>query len=376
FLLSAGRNEDDSGNAPPPKLSEEDRNAVHRYLSSQAGRSQTSTAGLLQFVVDGDTLASFDPRQAGDIRFAVSGFAEFIEIRTIDRAGELLLAVFPLAVDAHSNLAEQQTEIELPGERNFMLSITPTRNAEGDITGATVRATSLIAGNVRRGEQTDSRPTLLGWLKPALAFALPAVLAAGLIYLMMERSAPKPPVITSTSPTPLPTALPEASPNASPLLAANSPTPAPTRKPTPRADEVLVVNLPSNPLLRAENLRRVEREEEVAASLLAGQKLFVDAKGASALVTPFVAALKQRLQADGTFQITDSSAEANIALKLNIESATRGICVISAIVNAKGEVLWPLMPGIRARSYEGVRENVIAELSRELLGDIQQLKQK
>ena len=67
--------------------------------------------------------------------------------------------------------------------------------------------------------------------------------------------------ITETSPTVLPGASPRVSPNASPLLAGTSPTPAPTRKPTPRADEVVAFNLPANPSLRGENLRRVEREE-------------------------------------------------------------------------------------------------------------------
>ncbi len=379
LLASATQDDDGDGSGTSASLSEEDRNSVRRYLSSQTGRRQASTAGLLQFVVDGELLGTLDPQQTSETRFAVSSSAEFIEIHTPDGTGDLLLAVQPLALDAHGDLAEQQLEFELADGRGVRLSVTPTHDANGLVSGATVRAAAPGSGFglSPTSKQAEARSTVFdrlfsGWLKPAVAFAVLALLAAVTVYVLRERATPKPPVITEASPT----LSPGVSPNVAPLLAGASPTPAPTRKPTPRADDVVAFNLPSNPLLPGENLRRVEREEEVVTSLLAGQKLFVDAKGAPGLLESFVAALKAQLQADGTFHFTDNRDEADIALKLNVEAGTQGVRVVAAIVNAKGEVLWPLTLGVRARRYDGISENVIAELSRELLRDFRQLKQK
>ncbi len=379
LLASATQDDDGDGSGTSASLSEEDRNSVRQYLSSQTGRRQASTAGLLQFVVDGELLGTLDPQQTSETRFAVSSSAEFIEIHTPDGTGDLLLAVQPLALDAHGDLAEQQLEFELADGRGVRLSVTPTHDANGLVSGATVRAAAPGSGFglSPTSTQAEARSTVFdrlfsGWLKPAVAFAVLALLAAVTVYVLRERATPKPPVITEASPT----LSPGVSPNVAPLLAGASPTPAPTRKPTPRADDVVAFNLPSNPLLPGENLRRVEREEEVVTSLLAGQKLFVDAKGAPGLLESFVAALKAQLQADGTFHFTDNRDEADIALKLNVEAGTQGVRVVAAIVNAKGEVLWPLTLGVRARRYDGISENVIAELSRELLRDFRQLKQK
>ena len=379
LLASATQDDDGDGSGTSASLSEEDRNSVRQYLSSQTGRRQASTAGLLQFVVDGELLGTLDPQQTSETRFAVSSSAEFIEIHTPDGTGDLLLAVQPLALDAHGDLAEQQLEFELADGRGVRLSVTPTHDANGLVSGATVRAAAPGSGFglSPTSTQAEARSTVFdrlfsGWLKPAVAFAVLALLAAVTVYVLRERATPKPPVITEASPT----LSPGVSPNVAPLLAGTSPTPAPTRKPRPRADDVVAFNFPSNPLLPGENLRRVEREEEVVTSLLAGQKLFVDAKGAPGLLESFVAALKAQLQADGTFHFTDNRDEADIALKLNVEAGTQGVRVVAAIVNAKGEVLWPLTLGVRARRYDGISENVIAELSRELLRDFRQLKQK
>ena len=101
----------------------------------------------------------------------------------------------------------------------------------------------------------------------------------------------------------------------------------------------------------------------------------MDANGDPALVAPFVASLKTQLQADGFFQFIDSR-DADIALKLSIEVGKQGVRVIAAIVNAKGEVLWPLTPGVRARRYDGEAENVVFRFGNDLLGDLEKLKRR
>ncbi|MEP7336867.1 MAG: hypothetical protein ABI977_03920, partial [Acidobacteriota bacterium] len=135
FLLATANQDDDAdaGGSSSPKLDDEDRNSVRRYLNNQSGRRQVSTAGLLHFVVDGEALGTLDPHQVGEISFAIPRSAEFIEIRTVDREGDLLLAVHPLGMDEHGDLAEQQIGLDLPGERKIRLSVTPARDAEGQL---------------------------------------------------------------------------------------------------------------------------------------------------------------------------------------------------------------------------------------------------
>ncbi|MEP7341487.1 MAG: hypothetical protein ABI977_27395, partial [Acidobacteriota bacterium] len=221
--------------------------------------------------------------------------------------------------------------------------------------------------------QTKVRPTLMGWLKPALSFAVLAIIAAGLVYFLIGESTPKPPVITEASPTPAP--LPSASPDASPLLAGTFPTPVPTLAATPSAtNEVVAINLRARPFLEVENLTRSQREEEAVTSLLAAKKLYVEGKGDQELAEPFVEALKQRLQAGGNFNFTDESTEAEIALKLIIESRRQRVRVTASIVNVKGEVLWPLTPRFRARRYEGSATEVAAKFSEELQRDLRALQ--
>ncbi|MDQ3011057.1 MAG: hypothetical protein M3X11_10205 [Acidobacteriota bacterium] len=392
FMLSAPNDnnddEDESGGASPPKLSDDDRAAVRSHLNRQSGRRLASTAGLLLFVLDDEVLAKLDPGQRGEVSFAIPRSAEFIEIRSLDREGEVLIAVHPLEFNPDGDLAEQQVEFELAVGRGFRLIVTPAHNAESETSGgrsaagtsalfsdarperprsgATVRAISLAVKPAR----STSAWAFGGWLKPAIAFAALAIVAAGLVYVLIGRQTSKQPIITQSSPTPAPTA--------SPLLAEQSPTPAPTpvATPLPATERVLAVNLPADPLSKLENLTRGQREEEAVTSLLAAKKLYVEGKGAPALAEPFAEAIKQRLQAGGNFNFTGDSTEAEIALKLIVESKGQRLRVTARIVNVKGEVLWPLTPGIRARRYDGVSEEVIAELSRELLRDIQQLKQK
>ncbi len=378
FLLSTSDtgddDEDDSGNASPPRLSDDDRAAVRSHLNRQSDRRQASTAGLLLFVVDDEELAKLNPRQPGEVSFAIPRSAEFIEIRTVDREGEMLVALHPLELDQNGDLAEQRAEIELAGGRNFRLIITPSRNAEGEVTSATVQAAALMPKAAVPSAKASSW-LQGGWLKPAIGFAALAILAVGLVYFLTGQPTPKPPVITEASPTP--TLLPSTSPDASPLLAGTSPTPAPTLATTPpTTDEVVAIDLPARRLSEFENLTRGQREQQAVTSLLEAKKLYVDGNGAPTLTKQFGEMLRQRLQEQGDFNFTSNRNEAEIALKLTVEPAGQRVRVTASIVNVSGKVIWPLTTGMRARRYEGSTEKVIAQLSSELLSDIQQLKQK
>ncbi len=372
FLLAAAHQDDDSdaGGGSSPGLSDEDRDSVRRYLGSQSGRRLASTAGLLHFVVDGETLGTLDPQQAGEISFAIPRSAEFIEIRTVDREGELLLAVHTLEADEHSDLAEQQAEVALPGERSFKLSITPTRDAEGEVSGATVRAISLA----KQPARSTSAWTLGGWLKPALALLALAVVA-GLIYFFAGQSTPPQPAITEASPTPAP------SPQTSPLVAQQSPTSAPTPQPNvtpalPPGDQVIAINIPASKSSTLDDLTRGEREQATATSLLSARKLFVEIKGDEALRRRLDNQIRQQLQTAGKFAIVANSGDAEIALKLTVRQKDGRAIVDARIVNADGKVIWPLTTGISGRRYTGAAEKVALQFSSDLLDDLNQLERR
>ncbi|MEP7337647.1 MAG: hypothetical protein ABI977_07860 [Acidobacteriota bacterium] len=359
FILSASSDDDDDNepdSATPPKLGDEDRAAVRRHLNHQSGRRHASAGGLLQFVVNDKELAKLDPRQPNEVSFAIPHNAEFIEIRSVDREGELLLALHQLETDPDGDMIRQQTEIELPGGQSFRLSVEPTRNVEGQTSCATIRAISLA----KQPAQSIFTWTLGGLLKPALALVALAAIA-GFIFFFASRSTSLPPATNEASFTPAPTigTLP---------VELSKPSAMP-----PAGDYVLAVNIPANPL-KSENLPRGERERQSVASLVKARQFYVEVSGPRPQAGTFAAALKQRLQASGKFNLTANKGKAEALLKLDVKSTEAYATVQARIVNANGDVIWPLAKRTSGRKYIGAPEKIAIKLSQEILDDLQRLR--
>lgn len=207
--------------------------------------------------------------------------------------------------------------------------------------------------------------------KPALIFALLAVILGGLWYVFLKRSQPKPTDTVKTPPIPAPS-----------ITAGIAPSPSPAAvmfSSEPPSEEVVARNIPGRGSAPDNDLVRSEREEGVKA-LLAGQRLFLELGGSHSQRRQFAESLKQRLQASGQFKLTEDREAAEIALKLTLRESPRAsssrISVWARIVNADGKVIWPLTPRTSERRYEGLIEKVSDLLSRELLDDLRHLERK
>jgi hypothetical protein len=207
--------------------------------------------------------------------------------------------------------------------------------------------------------------------KPALAFALLAVVLGGLAYILFRQSQPKPADIAQTSPTPAPSA-----------TASNTPAPSPSiiaPGPEPPGEEIIAMDVRGGGSAPGDDLVRSEREEAVNA-LLAGQRLYVELSGSHPQRRQFAESLKQRLQASGQFKLTEDREAAEIALKLTLRemppAPSPHASVFARIVNADGKVIWPLTPRTSGRKYEGPTEKTLDRLTRELLDDVRRLERK
>ncbi len=207
--------------------------------------------------------------------------------------------------------------------------------------------------------------------KPALGYALLAVILGSLGYLLFRQSQPKPVDIAQTSPTPAPSATASVTPAPSPSIIAPGP--------EPPGEEVIAMNVRGGGSAPGDDLVRSEREEAVNA-LLAGQRLYVELSGSHPQRRQFAESLKQRLQSSGQFNLTEDRETAEIALKLTLRetpsASSQRISVFARIVNADGQVIWPLTLRTSGRRYEGPTEKTLDRLTRELLDDVRRLERK
>ncbi|MBI1763170.1 MAG: hypothetical protein HYR56_17220 [Acidobacteria bacterium] len=180
FFLSSqtGSDEGDEQNPHPPnrtsaKLDDEERNTIRRYLSDQSRRRKYLSAGLLLFVADGELLAQLDTQQNNCAEFTLPDHAEFVEVRTRDDQGELLLATQPVLYDVEDQPQAQRTRIVLEGGQRLSFEITPTKE------GATVTVSYTETNRVQALQlwwQRQNLSAMRGLLwQPALGLLLLAV---------------------------------------------------------------------------------------------------------------------------------------------------------------------------------------------------------
>jgi len=129
FCLASRGDEDDASTddpSSPAELGEDDRNDIRDYLVKQNRRRKSLKAKLLRFVADGAEVAQLDLQQAGPIRFQLPEYAEFLEIRSCDAQGEILLATHPLDYGGDYRLKPHNAVIALGRGQQLAFTITPT----------------------------------------------------------------------------------------------------------------------------------------------------------------------------------------------------------------------------------------------------------
>lgn len=351
----------------PSGLSEEDRRLMNQHLETQSGRRKASTAGplrgMLRVLVDGQERAQLQAERKSQITFEIGDSSELIEVWAKDDEGEFLLAAHLLEYEILGDaLKSQQAEFAPESGQRLVFNIAPSN------TGGRVELLyEPPAASALAQIKAWFWPAAGGWtwLKPVVTYALLLLAAGLLINRLARKSGSEEIVVVVPSPSPTITVTP------TPVVQPSS-LPSPSLLP---ADRVLAIDLRSRNSSGLENLTRSEREDNAVKSLLAAKKLYIEAKGSS-MALQFGESLKQRLQSNVKFDFVDKPNKDDIALKLTVEPAGQRLTVIARIVNANGEVFWPLTSGMRARQYTGAQEKILDQLSRDLLSDIRQLEQK
>jgi hypothetical protein len=386
FSMSKDRNQDHDRKPPrrsrrAPELNEAELNAVKGLLAERSSRRKTAAAGLLRIIVDGIERARLDLNRASHVRFETNENDELIEVRSADG---LLVATHLLNQDEAPE-ADRNELRSIVLESGQQISFSTVKNADGEMAGGTVdlsyretrlsRATALnlrrlvfIAGNFLH------KPGSAAW-KPALAVVTLLIIALGLIFYWRgreqannENMVEKKPVQTIESPAP-PTPAPDASPARRDEK--NRPSSAPRALPDDSATLLARREPPPHDILRSERLA------PDGASLLAIKKVHVDPFGDDPIGKQFRDQLTAALRANRRFTLTTNRDEADAVLKGRL-TATRPEQASATVrlVNARGEVVWPVKGTISGKQYQGQVTTISNQIARDLLADMDKAERK
>jgi hypothetical protein len=119
-------------------------------------------------------------------------------------------------------------------------------------------------------------------------------------------------------------------------------------------------------------------------SLLTVKKVFVEPLGNTVHTQAVVTMLSNGLRASGRFEPTPGRDEADAVLRVSAPTKTPGkttpqsdqVSVKVLLVNANGDVLWPLKNKAEGASYSGSPADVATRIVTNLLRDIRRLERK
>jgi hypothetical protein len=376
FSMSKDRDQDQDRKPPrrsrrAPELDETELNAVKGLLAEKSSRRKTVAAGLLRVIVDGRERARLDLDRASHVRFETNENDELIEVRSEDG---VTLATYLLNQDDSSE-AEGTERRSIVLESGQRLSFTTIKKTEGEPPCETIdlsyhetrlnRAAALylrrlgfIAGDLLH------KPETAAW-KPALAFAALVIIVVGLFFYWrghranQNNMANQPKTQTIESPAP-----PSPAPGAPPNHRDEKRHSAPAPRTRPDDPETYLAN-------RGNNLA------PDGASLLAVKKVHVDPFGDDSLGKQFRDQLTSALRANRRFSLTTNRDDADAVLKGKITTTRpEQVSATVRLVNAKGEVVWPINGAGAGKQYHGAIANIASQIARDLLADMDKAERK
>ncbi|HXG65127.1 MAG TPA: hypothetical protein VNO70_08460 [Blastocatellia bacterium] len=401
----------------PPELSDEDRLRIRGVLAEQSARRRAAVAGLLRVLVDGRERARLDLTRAAHARFEIEEGAELIEVRQTDQDGELLLAAHLLEYEEEGeSYRTSRSAIVLEGGQKITFSISQARDSEGAVVDVGYRETAPRRAAALLFRQAGGRAVELlnpaqwiggwGW-RPALALALFALLAAGLVtYLRSEKQSPAPQQAQqqpNSPPAPkedtsLPSPHPDEHPNppevvqnsgpqepASPkrkrsnlggtqLATARSEAPSPQESAgvpnVPRPEEDEPAGLPSS----VEATRAPIGATGV--SLAQVKRVCIEPLGRRALSPQVRDLIAAGLQSHAGFLIVPGRDGADALLKVSETQQGGRLTIIAHMLNADGYVIWPAAPRGSGEKYTGQATEVTAKLVQDIAGAVQSLRRR
>jgi hypothetical protein len=366
------------GQPPTGQLSEEDMQNLEEFVIQERERRRRFSPAWLRLVVDGAERARWPLANSRDGQIEITYGDRLIEIYGGREGEELRLAAHFLTYDVDDHLRPVAAALTLEGGQQLHLTLEPWPASDEEDASAKITVSYRETAPLRalrwwwhRCGQWLFDPQHKSW-RPALAFTLLALLGAGLWYwLWVGRNASSYKLARDATSTP------QASPTTA-IMTAPSPQPGPSAAPTPRpaapppssSDEVIAMDI-RQPAGGPDLLTRSERAQ--AAGLLEAKTVYLIVSGVRSEYAR--QQLLQRLPVDNQFSLTEDPGQADVALKVTLAVARQDRLALTAhLADTNGKVIWPLTPGTSGRKYEGPLEKAIATFSRELAGDLRQLK--
>ena len=428
FFLEQNRDDAGSGSRrhSAPELDDEKVKEIERDLAREAGRRKRSAAGLLRVMVDGVERARLQPDRARSTKFTIENDAELVEVKTSDAQGELLLAMHLIDYDEVRADKSSMHRIVLEGGQSVSINTSPSSGeAAGGIVvevsyqeAMTFRARAFLFG--RSSQMLSPWLTQGAWrrarvLVPVLMLAFLIIAVIGLRLYTHKRSeltvAPDkgaPPVRTPPAPekaTPEAEALRNATPAATPQgpsapgpkvkkaeqgitsrTAARRLRVSQTKNQSRRQDQAAITPSPATAERNNSNSERTRTPATnfSGVSLLEVKNVFVEALGGGSSAQLVASMLLDRLRDTKTFVLIEARDDADAVLKISartpssVENTRRRksprIAVVASLVNANGEIVWPLRNRGSRAYYSGTAAGIAARITNDLRRDIQQLK--
>ncbi len=181
FMLSniqPNENNDDWRN--PPNLEADELQTIKDLLAAQAESRRALSANLLRVVVDGNERAKINLEETDQVNFDLGDEAELIEVRVVEKDGEVILATHLLSFEDLEN-GNQLQSVLLEGGQKVSFNLQPTKDEYGEVVGIncgveyaeTELPKPLIVASENVGFSLSNWFNNLSWaFKPALAFGL------------------------------------------------------------------------------------------------------------------------------------------------------------------------------------------------------------
>lgn len=363
------------------QLDEYDESRQHAGAFRPDPVSPAGPAQRLRILVDGIERATLEPGRQSQVRLEIAEGAEMIEVRTVQSAGDILLATHLLSYDELQRTRRPDRFVTSLGRnQKISFTITPVRPLNDEPPGASVEigyqetSSLLWFGSVwtrlRNWLPVQSANQQLALMRYALPLLLLATTAGAIwLYLVRQSDSQPPLIVSNASPTPV------VAPPLDPALPA--PTTGQTSPSGPGVTPKLRGKFPPLPPLPTPNeaapddTTRDPNATATAASLLAVHKIYIELAEGESFNPALRDQLNAKLQASQRWT-TATADDADAALMVTTAPANpagqgeRG--VIAQLVNEDGRVIW----NQRKRIYRGSPEQIAAQIVADLLALIRQ----
>ncbi len=402
FFHSTGGNPGASGGERdnPPVLEEKDLNNLRNALANQAQRRKRASPYEVVILVDGAEQARLNTRQFQQFQFEVSQDARLLEVKGIDKAGEILLAS---CIIVHSELRSRDSAKEysvlLEGGQHISFIFSPSFDSEDEFAGAVVSFKYHQTKHFQRlllqllhswFSQRKLEPRFTLYIKAGLAVLLLIAVIGTSFYLLrggsyhqistqdtlnnrnvqfnrppgqLETQAPKQQESISKTPgAQAETVKPRKKPSSSPL-------PRQAQVPPSKVDESSLRDNAS-----AEETRSVHPKIQSKDLILIKRVYVQSAQGDSGQLIRDL--LLQELQNSKRISTVENPEDADALLLWFLYDKEGDMQFDIRLVRATGKILWADTQRVPSRQYKDYIADIIKQEVRKFLEQIEAMKNK